>query len=325
MRTLLLVLVMGSSGSMGDFPVPAGYMDSQPPPETATSPAGTAEEPPQYAEGGDRACLVCHSGDTDPRITAIDDTPHGHPGHPGSPAAGMGCQACHGPSADHMSRDAEGRRPPPPVSFRPDEPAADKDRACLACHDDHTRMDWHGSGHEFAEVSCVGCHTAHESEDPSMVRDQRDRVCMDCHSGVRAEFHRPASHPVLEGAMSCMDCHDPHGSPVAGDLAAGSVNESCYTCHAEFRGPFVWEHDPVRESCLNCHSAHGSAHRGMLERRGPQMCQECHSAAFHPSTQPGGEGVPPTGASTSMLQRNCMNCHTDVHGSNHPSGAGQTR
>ena len=52
------------------------------------------------------------------------------------------------------------------------------------------------------------------------------------------------------------------------NLKAASVNEQCYTCHTEKRGPFLWEHAPVRESCLNCHTPHGSNQiQGALQKQ----------------------------------------------------------
>ena len=35
-------------------------------------------------------------------------------------------------------------------------------------------------------------------------------TCFQCHLEVRAAFQLPHHHPVLEGKMSCADCHEPH-------------------------------------------------------------------------------------------------------------------
>ncbi|MEA5444685.1 DmsE family decaheme c-type cytochrome [Gammaproteobacteria bacterium AB-CW1] len=299
---LAIVLLLSGAYAAEDFPAEAGY-----------------------APGGERACVMCHMPDDEHPLAAIRHTPHGMSGDPRSPAAGLQCQSCHGPSAAHLEVK-DGVRPQTAVPFDQDTPAKTANRACLDCHDDYSQRHWHGSGHEFAEVTCADCHQSHTAVDPMMrPGPAREAVCLECHSNVRSEIHRPSTHPMRAGQMSCMDCHAAHGSPSEGELVAASLNETCYGCHAEFRGPVLWEHPPVRESCSNCHEPHGSVHDNLLKTRAPQLCQQCHSAAFHPSTAPDGSGVPPQGASASMLQRNCMNCHTDVHGSNHPSGAGQTR
>ena len=83
--------------------------------------------------------------------------------------------------------------------------------------------------------------------------------------------------PLLEGKLSCTDCHNPHGSTTSPLLKADSVNEVCYSCHAEKRGPFLFEHSPVRESCLNCHSPHGSDFEALLNVPRPMLCQQCHA------------------------------------------------
>ncbi|MEP1595023.1 MAG: cytochrome c3 family protein, partial [Halieaceae bacterium] len=104
-----------------------------------------------------------------------------------------------------------------------------------------------------------------------------------------------------------------------------SVNDNCFSCHQEKRGPFLWEHPPAAEDCSLCHRPHGSVHPRLLTARGPAQCQQCHAAAFHPSLPYGTEGLPGGSANQNVLGKNCMNCHSQVHGSNHPSGARLTR
>ena len=148
-----------------------------------------------------------------------------------------------------------------------------------------------------------------------------------CHPAVRARMNRVSHHPVREGAMQCSSCHDVHGSnPKL--VAADWVNETCYQCHAEKRGPFLWEHQPVREDCTLCHRPHGSVHASLLKNRAPWLCQQCHLAPQHPSTAYSGTGLPgatiPSGAQQ-MLGKAGLNSHSEVHGSNHPSGPRKTR
>jgi DmsE family decaheme c-type cytochrome len=105
-------------------------------------------------------------------------------------------------------------------------------------------------------------------------------------------------------------------------LVKPTLNETCYQCHAEKRGPFLWEHPPAREDCANCHEPHGSNHPSLLVNRMPLLCQQCHMSAFHPSTAYTGVNA---SAGVSRLDihaasKSCLNCHSEVHGSNHPSG-----
>lgn len=289
-------------------------------------PVSPAEDASGYTPGGATSCLLCHDSASDHPADGILHSPH---------AAVMGqrqCEACHGPSVTHMVRGPDGVRPPPAVVFGSATPAPARNEACLGCHQDTARLHWSGNAHDFAEVSCSDCHTVHRARDPVLALETQPQVCFECHQRQRAEFLRPSRHPVqaagltsMTGALACTDCHNPHGSATPSSLARSTLNETCYDCHAEKRGPFLWEHAPVREDCSNCHTPHGSNHANLLVARAPWMCQQCHVAAQHPGNVFSGTGVPPAGMAQQVLARNCMNCHTQVHGSNHPSGVRQMR
>ncbi len=103
-------------------------------------------------------------------------------------------------------------------------------------------------------------------------------------------------------------------------LIKNTLNDTCYTCHAEKRGPYLWEHAPVAEDCSLCHSSHGSVNEALLKTRSPQLCQQCHSQAGHPSVGYQGTGASMGNTSGFVAGKSCLNCHNQVHGSNHPSG-----
>ena len=131
------------------------------------------------------------------------------------------------------------------------------------------------------------------------------------HKDRRAQMFRSSHMPMREGKMVCSDCHNPHGSFTEALLKKDSINDVCYTCHAEKRGPFLFEHTPVRENCLNCHDPHGSMNEASLKLSRPRLCFECHQFG-HGNTS----GI---NAGTTM-GRACQNCHTAIHGSNSPAG-----
>jgi DmsE family decaheme c-type cytochrome len=158
-----------------------------------------------------------------------------------------------------------------------------------------------------------------------LAKQSVSKTCFTCHPEQRAQFRKRSHMPLLEGKITCSDCHAPHGSSTDPLLRADSVNQLCYQCHAEKRGPFLWEHAPVVESCLNCHHPHGSNHEGLLVSPAPFLCNQCHD-------QPGGFGHPNDLLTRDNLafgkrpdaritNRGCVNCHAQIHGSNHPSGA----
>jgi DmsE family decaheme c-type cytochrome len=123
--------------------------------------------------------------------------------------------------------------------------------------------------------------------------------------------------------MACSDCHNAHGSATAAMLNKPTVNQTCYSCHAEKRGPMLWEHAPVAEDCTLCHSAHGAVRAALLNKSPPLLCQQCHTVAGHPSVARTGAALPggSAGGQIFLLAGSCTNCHSQVHGSNHPSGA----
>ncbi|MFU8830650.1 MAG: DmsE family decaheme c-type cytochrome [Wenzhouxiangella sp.] len=288
-----------------------------------------------YARGGVETCMDCHDSASDHPAHNILMTPHGVAADSRTPMADANrqCQTCHGPSEEHMTRREDGTRPPPAIVFDQATPTATKDGTCLTCHQDSPGLHWAGSAHHFEEVACSDCHSLHvDFRDPVLSVEKQPAVCFECHSQQRAELLRPHRHPVQTanftsetGLLACTDCHNPHGGPGPSNLNRLTVNETCYDCHAEMRGPFLWEHAPVREDCTTCHSPHGSVHAKMLAQRPPQLCQQCHLAQRHPSGVRSGLGVPPTGADQNLLGQACLNCHTNIHGSNHPSAVRFTR
>lgn len=121
--------------------------------------------------------------------------------------------------------------------------------------------------------------------------------------------------------MACSDCHDVHGDDGAGLMVSATLREKCTGCHAEKRGPFLWEHQPAAEDCTLCHATHGAHFQALLKKRPPHLCQQCHAQAGHPSVRYGGREIP----SHFLGVKGCLNCHSNMHGSNHPSGVSLAR
>ena len=281
-----------------------------------------SDDAPSYSREGADSCFACHD---DQQTLAIFRTKHAVPSDPDGPFGHgqLQCESCHGPSGDHAGRVRLGAERPPTINFGSDSatPVAEQNALCMNCHAGDMGVAWHAGGHDNGEVACADCHTSHATRDPVLSMASQPEVCFDCHQYERAQALKAYSHPFRQGKMACSGCHAPHGDSTASLLAAPSVNETCYDCHAEKRGPYLWEHAPVAEDCSTCHDPHGSNNPGMVSIRGPMMCQACHSEDGHPSFAATPEGLPEGMPSRYLLGRNCMNCHTQVHGSNHPSGA----
>jgi DmsE family decaheme c-type cytochrome len=290
----------------------------------AASAQDEAAAEPEYSRDGADTCLRCHGRDQ--VVLGVFRNPHGVPTDPRSPFGHgqLQCEACHGPGGEHTGRVRRGDPRPPVVYFGRDEkaaPVAVQNGMCLDCHEGTVPVLWHGTPHDANQVACADCHSSHSPDDPVLTTSAQAEVCYDCHRTQAIAAKKPYAHPVDAGKMDCTSCHNPHGSTSELQLARETLNDTCWQCHAETRGPFIWEHAPVSEDCTNCHEPHGSSHPGMLSLRGPMLCQSCHSQAGHPSVANTPDGLPGGTPSRLLLGQNCLNCHSQVHGSNHPSGS----
>jgi DmsE family decaheme c-type cytochrome len=288
-------------------------------PEPQSSPASSpgsaavSQTVPQAGNyAGEAACLECHE-DSGKSYRA---TPHARAANPRSPAAAQGCETCHGPGKAHA--DSGGESPiVNPARLRPRELGD----LCTTCHDRSEHNQWAGGKHDARNISCVTCHSVHEfkSEHAQLKKATQTETCVQCHRTQVNKLHRTAHMPVREGKMECATCHNPHGSQNVRMLRAGnSISESCVSCHAEKRGPFLWEHAPGRENCVTCHDPHGSNNERMLVAKPPMLCQRCHVHSRHPATIYDNTQLNVT-RSNRVVGRACVNCHSQIHGSNHPT------
>ena len=243
------------------------------------------------------------------------------------PPERTGCEGCHGPGKAHV--EAHGGTTTIPRAFSLMEPQAVLD-ACLNCHArDFGKVNIRRSQHSLADVVCTNCHSIHKSPVPQFLLAKKQiEVCYGCHAAVRAEFSMPFKHRVNEGFMTCTDCHNPHGAfaptwgmadrPPMMQQAVGN-EEPCLKCHADKRGPFAYEHPPVRvEGCGVCHFSHGSTNAKLLVRPVTfTLCLRCHNGADSYGTR--NNGITLLSQTHNMLDpryQRCTTCHVRIHGSN---------
>jgi DmsE family decaheme c-type cytochrome len=231
------------------------------------------------------------------------------------------CESCHGPGSKHAESMAAGDIVQP-AKLK----AAANDKLCLTCHlNQSTHVGRINSSHARNQVSCSSCHSVHKNGPRGLVARKQTEInaqCGKCHADVWASFQRPFKHRVTEGAMSCVDCHNPHGGVVAkGQIRTVNANEpSCFRCHGDKRGPFTFEHAPVKiDGCGTCHEPHGSANPRMLNRAQVRfVCLECHANLPGPTAPANGTvgSVPPALHDLrSPRFQQCTLCHQKVHGS----------
>ena len=191
---------------------------------------------------------------------------------------GVECEDCHGPGSLHVEGSGDVAKI---ISFR-SRPAEGANGVCLSCHvQDAAVRNWMAGTHAAEHVRCTECHQIHtqaaqaaaparlafDTTTPGSVtfaerlqpestvrlapRGQINESCLKCHQSQRAEMSLPYHHPLQEGKVTCVDCHNPHGGPAGKNLRVANVNQLCLSCHAQYRGPYMYQHPPVNENCLD--------------------------------------------------------------------------
>jgi DmsE family decaheme c-type cytochrome len=279
--------------------------------------AGKAPAPKTFGAeyAGSETCEACHedifhSVAQSPHKIVDTDAAEGFKGHV--------CESCHGPGADHAgSADATKILNPAKLT------AQRTDRICLTCHLNQTTHDGRiESSHMKDAVSCTSCHKIHSNGPVGLAartQVQINTLCSSCHLSVMAQFQKPFGHKVPENSMTCVDCHNPHGSGRRAMAQSFASNEpGCLNCHGDKRGPFTFEHAPVRfEGCTACHEPHGSANPRLLKRADVRfVCLECHSNLPVPNPGIKAGVVPPAFHDLREPRyQNCTTCHQKIHGS----------
>lgn len=242
-------------------------------------------------------CADCHSD----QVAAVAQTVHRRVAQ----ESARFCVACHGDPAKHLesgeAKDILGRQA---LAALPEE---DKSAACLSCHQ-ASWPSWESSAHQRGKVSCWQCHAGvwHRAV-PRTEASRSIGVCASCHGDVTAAFRSAWHHPVAEGKMSCVSCHDVHGEQPPEELAF----DRCAQCHPQAAGPFVFPHRAIEEEgCTACHTPHGSVNRSLLRSSGNGLCLRCHVQSNFP-----GVGKVPHNFQLLGGGR-CYDCHSEVHGSN---------
>jgi len=270
------------------------------------------------------ACVTCHA-------KAGDDA-FAHSKHGGLTQS---CANCHAKASEHAKAQMDGKKDGPVPSIKK-LTAQETNNICLSCHEKANQASFLSSMHARRNVACTSCHSVHDykSEKAQLKTKLDSDTCFTCHKTERAKSLRASHHPVREGKLGCASCHNPHDGTNPKMLKADSVNELCYKCHTEKRGPFLYEHGPVREDCATCHDPHGSNIERLLVAKLPFLCQRCHASGHGltgdnsntlkgpaiAAANPPGITTTQTTRSARQMERSCKQCHIMIHGSNSASG-----
>jgi DmsE family decaheme c-type cytochrome len=289
---------------------------------------------------GDAKCTGCHDEadeptgaatmlELNPSVLAIGKTKHGTTADKRTPT----CTDCHGDSNDHRLHKGSGKPPKVDRSYRKGHARQllkIATTACMTCHQKDSKTFALGR----KRTPDTGCRLQLLPPGSCCKKDKvrnkvtQAEVCFTCHKEQRAQYQRPSRHPIVEGKVVCSDCHNVHGSIGPKLVKRDSTNETCYTCHMEKRGPFVRPHEPVNEDCSTCHNPHGTTAEFLLKQRPPFLCNECHSPHGAAMPQLTGQAAAATSIGRNGVNytqgRGCVNCHTQIHGSNNPTPSTST-
>jgi predicted CXXCH cytochrome family protein len=313
-------------------------------PADDTSPAAVStSDNPSDNYVGSETCSTCH----DEVFKSFAKTTHSHLQKAGWKSERVGCESCHGPGKAHV--DGGGDK----TKIRTFEAETPKQisETCLACHAGREEHNNYRRGEHWRnDIACTDCHSPHSSsrvpvllkgdgssslqpvgpfaahasnfEPVRLLKKHEAQLCMTCHNETKSQFNRPFHHKVLEGAMKCSDCHNPHGGfELKQARLSTGADAACFKCHADKQGPFVFEHAPLKiEGCAACHDPHGSANPRLLKRSNvAQLCIECHSeigTKVGEIPEPGAPSTPSFHNLSTPRFQNCTTCHAKIHGSN---------
>ena len=328
-KVIKTVLVCGSVLGAVVWFASARSSQAVSPPPADPAPVIASTEDADYV--GSDTCKDCHE-DT---FKAYSHTTHAQLSKVGSWKNKVtGCESCHGPGKAHVEGGGDKSKI---ISFT-NKSSKETSETCLSCHaGKEERNNFRRGEHWRNDIGCTDCHSPHSNtsgrnvassnalvtssnaEKPGfstirMLKMNDPQLCTGCHSEVKPQFSAPFHHKVLEGAMRCSDCHNPHGGfELKQTRLATGADAACIKCHVDKQGPFTFEHAPVKtEGCSACHTPHGSANARLLKYSSVnQLCLTCHSAI--PDVV--GAVETPTSHNQFTQYQNCTACHVKIHGS----------
>jgi len=256
---------------------------------------------PALAQEDGAVCLDCHDDIAEGLIGTKHELTTGT-----TQGMHVSCIGCHTDYEQHLDD---------PTEYHPTRPDTlgflAQAKICGTCHvTPHQATMVTTDPHSRSQVDCLSCHKIHDNMHEFLLVRDKDEFCTGCHTNVKAQFSQRSSHPLESGNIECLDCHS-QDSRKDHQMATG-FDWSCQECHTELAGPYLFEH-PVTYShlvdgggCVECHSPHGSPNESLLNQPGSGICMQCH-------------GIPAghlTAHSDMATKVDCVNCHTDIHGSN---------
>jgi len=227
---------------------------------------------------------------------------------------------------------------------------------CYSCHNDlRDAIATAGRVHEPAAKECLSCHTAHTGDQPALLNDRIEEVCLKCHADVEAHTRTAkVPHAAMSEERKCANCHDPHAANHR-PMLVDRMDRTCLSCHdkpmtANDGRNIAGMKDVLTNSrflhgaiklgdCSTCHDAHGSDEHSLLTAAFPassytrfdekkyELCfGSCHSPqlVLLPATssltnfRDGEKNLHHLHVNRDDKGRSCTTCHA-LHGSDLPN------
>lgn len=162
------------------------------------------------ASTGIDVCLECHKN-----VMAGMYKTHSHL----AIGKGNSCIQCHAPHAGDTKALLKGHL----VSV------------CRNCHEDtFKRQEERLYVHVKAVNECGKCHDVHGSNRMAMLSGDGNSICVECHAAQGA-FTHPVGDKVFDPrtghVMTCVTCHNPHGTDYKNHLRLSGTKTLCVQCH----------------------------------------------------------------------------------------------
>jgi len=240
------------------------------------------------------SCQNCHT--VNDKGNAVTDTAGGWRTTHDSRYKDVQCESCHGPGLQHVNAPARGQM----LAAVTIDTSATPTNGCAECHtgthhpfvDEWKKSDGHGESHSIQPSPTI----------PSATNTRAD--CQGCHNtigilaswGVNTDFIEKNSTTYVKSGVTCVICHDPHGSANPHQLRYAidvrDVNNNlCMRCHQRRavpdpastsgphseQGPLLlgdagwWPPNLNLGDTLS--ASHGSA-------RNPKLCATCHVQSY---------------------------------------------
>ena len=248
----------------------------------------------------DSGCARCHTSGSEP--LGPDDPSPGP--RTVERALGVDCESCHGPGFDHLafhemkkaiesSGDLVNWDRKDPILRFADLPHDRQLSLCLQCHMEA----------DLVDRSFMPGDDVFEHVDPTLMVDPEridptGRVVELIYDGLPFS----ASRCVQEGKLTCITCHDPHGSSQPSQMKTDPASPTiCIACHQEI-GEDVPGHtfhgaESAGSTCVACHMPFLTIERGhgvvadhsisvprlggKADRLAQDACTWCHSGGLY--------------------------------------------